>query len=78
MQNYYRDAAGRLRRRTEDGGGRPLSTVIIPPCNPAARYARRRQTTYWKGILAHLAETCSPDGANVITDVAACGHRPFV
>jgi hypothetical protein len=28
------------------------------------------QTTRWTGFLAHLTETCSSEGSNVITDVA--------
>ena len=37
----------------------------------AAEAVRRRgQTTRWTGFLAHLTETCSPEGANVITVVA--------
>ncbi|MFC0437380.1 hypothetical protein [Kutzneria buriramensis] len=71
MQNYYRDAAGRLRWRTDtDGGLPPSSLAIVSPYDLTARYARRGQTTRWKGFLAHLTETCTPDGANVITDVA--------
>ncbi|WP_236076580.1 transposase, partial [Streptomyces coffeae] len=72
VQNYYRDAAGRLRWRTgDDGGGLPPSSVaIVSPYDPTARYARRGQTTRWKGFVAHLTKTCSSDGANVITDVA--------
>jgi hypothetical protein len=71
MQNYYRDAAGRLRWRTDDDGGLPPSSrAIISPYDPTARYARRGQATRWKGFLAHLTETCLPEGASVITDVA--------
>jgi hypothetical protein len=71
LQNYYRDAAGRLRRRTADDGGLPPSScAIVSPYDLTARYARRGQTTRWKGFVAHLTETCTPDGANVITDVA--------
>jgi transposase len=71
VQNYYRDAAGRLRWRTDDDGGLPPSSrAIVSPYDPTARYARRGQTTRWAGFLAHLTETCSSEGANVITDVA--------
>jgi hypothetical protein len=71
VQNYYRDAAGRLRWRTADEGGLPPSSrAIVSPYDPTARYARRGQSTRWTGLLAHLTETCSPEGANVITDVA--------
>lgn len=71
VQNYYRDAAGRLRWRTDEEGGLPPSSrAIVSPYDPSARYARRGQTTRWTGFLAHLTETCSPEGANVITDVA--------
>jgi transposase len=71
VQNYYRDAAGRLCWRTEDEGGLPPSSrAIVSPYDPTARYARRGQTTRWTGFLAHLTETCSSEGANVITDVA--------
>jgi IS5 family transposase len=53
VQNYYRDAAGRLRWRTDDDGGLPPSSrAIVSPYDPIARYARRGQTTRWKGFLA--------------------------
>ena len=46
VQNYYRDAAGRLRWRTDDEGGLPPSSrAIVSPYDPTARYARRGQTT---------------------------------
>jgi transposase len=71
VQNYYRDAAGRLRWRTDDDGGLPPSSrAIVSPYDTSARYARRGQTTRWKGFVAHLTETCTPGGTNVITDVA--------
>jgi transposase len=71
VQNYYRDAAGRLRWRTADDGGLPpSSSAIVSPYDPTARYARRGQITRWKGFLTHLTETCTSDGTNVITDVA--------
>jgi Transposase DDE domain len=70
-QHYYRHAAGRLRWRTEEGGGLPPSSLaVVCPYDLTARYARRGQTTRWKGFLAHLSETCTAEGANVITDVA--------
>ena len=71
VQNYYHDAAGRLRWRTDEEGGLPPSSrAIVSPYDPTARYARRGQTTRWTGFLAHLTETCSSQDANVITDVA--------
>jgi hypothetical protein len=71
VQNYYRDAVGRLRLRTDEDGGLPPSSVaIVSPYDLTARYARRGQTTRWKGFVAHLTETCARDGVNVITDVA--------
>lgn len=71
VQNYYRDGAGRLRWRTaEDGGLPPSAVAIVSPYDPTARYARRGHVTRWKGFVAHLTETCDPDGVNVITDVA--------
>ncbi|MFE7712295.1 IS1182 family transposase [Streptomyces sp. NPDC057486] len=71
VQNYYRDAAGRLRWRTaEDGGLPPSSIAVVSPYDPTVRYARRGHITRWKGFVAHLTETCTPDGVNVITDVA--------
>jgi hypothetical protein len=72
VQNYYRDAAGRLRRRTaEDGGAPPSSAAVVSPYDPTVRCARRGHVTRWKGFVTHLTETCTPDGVNVITDVAA-------
>jgi transposase len=72
VQNYYRDASGRLRWRDDesDSGLPPSAARIVSPYDPAARYARRGQVTRWAGYLAHVTETCSADGPNVITDVA--------
>ena len=72
VQNYYWDASGRLRwRDDDDGSGLPPSAArIVSPYDLAARYARRGQVTRWTGYLAHVTETCSDDGPNVITDVA--------
>ena len=41
----------------------------MSPYDVAARYSRRGQVTRWTGYLAHVTETCSDDGPNVITDV---------
>lgn len=74
VQNYHRDAAGRLRWRTaekEDGPGPPPSSrAIVSPYDTSARYARHGHIISWKGFAAHLTETCAVDGPNVITDVA--------
>lgn len=71
VQNHYRDGAGRLRwRTTEDGGLPPSAVTVVSPYDTTARYARRGHVTRWKGFVAHLTETCDPDGVNVITDVA--------
>jgi transposase len=72
LQNYHWDPAGRLRWRDDEGGaGLPPSAArIVSPYDVAARYARRGQVTRWAGYLAHVTETCSDDGPNVITDVA--------
>ncbi len=72
VQNYYRDASGRLRWRDDDSssGLPPSATRIVSPYDLAARYARRGQVTRWTGYLAHVTETCADDGPNVITDVA--------
>jgi len=71
VQNYYWDASGRLRWRDGgDSGLPPPAARIVSPYDPAARYARRGQVTRWTGYLAHVTETCSDDGPNVITDVA--------
>ncbi|GAA1277619.1 hypothetical protein GCM10009634_21260 [Saccharothrix xinjiangensis] len=72
VQNYYRDTTGRLRwREDEQGSGLPPSALrIVSPYDPTVRYARRGQVTRRQGFLAHVAETCSGDSPNVITDVA--------
>lgn len=72
VQNYYRDATGRLRWRedADDSGLPPSANRIVSPYDLTARYARRGQVTRWTGFLAHVTETCSDDGPNVITDVA--------
>ncbi|MFF0401819.1 IS1182 family transposase [Streptomyces sp. NPDC005248] len=71
VQNYCRDAAGRLSWRTkEDGGLPPSSLVIVSPYDTTARYVRHGHIIRWKGFAAHLTETCTTGSANVITDVA--------
>ncbi|MEN1888982.1 hypothetical protein [Streptomyces mirabilis] len=71
VQNYHRDAAGRLRWRTADDGGLPpSSSAIVFPYDTTARYVRHGHIISWKGFAAHVTETCASDSANVITDVA--------
>ncbi|MFJ5725223.1 IS1182 family transposase [Streptomyces sp. NPDC093149] len=73
VQNYYRDAAGRLLWRTDEDGGPGLpssSRAIVSPYDTSARYARHGHIISWRGFSAHLTETCAPDAPNVITDVA--------
>ena len=71
LQNYYRDAAGRLCWRTaEDGGLPPSSSAVVSPYDTTARYVRHGHIIRWKGYAAHLTETCGSDSVNVITDVA--------
>jgi len=67
VQNYYWDAAGRLRWRDDEGdsGLPPSAARIVSPYDLAARYARRGQVTRWTGYLAHVTETCAADGPNV-------------
>ncbi|WP_258044726.1 hypothetical protein [Streptomyces sp. SM11] len=73
VQNYHRDAAGRLRwRNAEKEGGHglpPSSRAVVSPYDASTRYARHGHIISWKGFAAHLTETCDPDGPNVITDV---------
>ncbi|MCX4825980.1 transposase [Streptomyces sp. NBC_01142] len=71
VQNYYRDATGRLRWRTADEGGLPpSSSVIVSPYDTTARYVRHGHIVRWKGFAAHVTETCASDSVNVITGVA--------
>ncbi|MER5753813.1 hypothetical protein [Streptomyces sp. NPDC002088] len=71
VQNYYRDAAGRLRWRTADDGGLPpSSSAILSPYDTTARYVRHGHIISWKGFAAHVIETCASGNVNVITDVA--------
>jgi hypothetical protein len=71
VQNYYRDAAGRLCWRTADDGGLPpSSSAVVSPYDIRARYARHGRIIRWKGFAAHVTETCAPESVNVITDVA--------
>jgi hypothetical protein len=62
----------RLRWRDDDGDARlpPSAARIVSPYDLAARYSRRGQVTRWTGYLAHVTETCTEDGPNIITDVA--------
>ena len=70
VQNYYRDATGRLRWRTaEDGGLPPSASAVVSPYDTTARYVRHGHIIRWKGFAAHLTETCDRDSVNVITDV---------
>jgi len=71
LQNHYRDAAGRLRRRSADDGGLPpSSSALVLPYDTTARYVRHGHIIRWKGFAAHVTETCASDTVNVITDVA--------
>ena len=71
LQNYFTNASGTIRWRTEKDGGLPSSaTALVSPYDTSARYARRGPVTAWKGFLAHVSETCDDDRVNVITDVA--------
>ena len=71
VQNYYRDATGRLCWRTADDGGlAPSSLAIVSPYDTTAHLLRHGHIIRWKGFAAHLTETCAPDSVNVITDVA--------
>jgi len=71
VRNHYRDAAGRLIRRTADDGGLPPSaSAIVSPYDTTARYVRHGHIISWKGFAAHVTETCASDSANAITDVA--------
>ncbi|MFI1471006.1 hypothetical protein [Streptomyces wuyuanensis] len=71
MQNYYRDATGRLCRRTADDGGLPPSAIaIVSPYGTTARYVRHERIISWNEFAAYVTETCAFDSANVITDVA--------
>ncbi len=45
VQNYYWDAAGRLRWRDDDAGLPPSAARIVSPYDVAARYSRRDQVT---------------------------------
>lgn len=62
VQNYYRDAAGRLLWRTDedDGPGLPPSSrAIVSAYDTSARYARHGHIVSWRGFSAHLTETCA-------------------
>jgi hypothetical protein len=49
--------------------GRAAALSSLPMTPPPATHAEG-QTTRWTGFLTHLTETCSPEGVNMITDVA--------
>jgi hypothetical protein len=71
VQNYYRDAAGRLHWRSPDDGGlAPSSSAILSPYDTTARYVRHGHIISWKGFAAHVTETCASGSVNAITDVA--------
>ncbi|MGX1541184.1 transposase [Streptomyces adustus] len=70
VQNYHRDAAGRLRWRTANDGLPPSSSAIVSPYDTTAPYVRHGHIISWNGFAAHVTETCASDGVNVITDVA--------
>ncbi|MFD9822308.1 IS1182 family transposase [Streptomyces violascens] len=78
VQNYYLDAAGRLRWRTADDGGLPpSSSAIVSPYDTTARYVRHGHIIRWKGFAAHVTETCASDSTNVITDVATTSAATY-
>lgn len=60
-----------MRPRTEKDGLPPGSLRIVSPYETEARWAIRGDTR-WCGLV-HATETCDPDTANVITDVATTG-----
>ncbi|MFE2917369.1 hypothetical protein ACFXI0_39305 [Kitasatospora indigofera] len=71
VQNYYRNAAGRLSWRTADDGGLPPPPRRSSlPYDTTARYVRHGHIINWNGCAAHVTETCTADSVNVITDVA--------
>ncbi|MCX5339356.1 transposase [Streptomyces atratus] len=65
VQNYHRDAAGRLSWRTADDNGLPPSaSAIVSPYDTTARYVRHGHIIRWKGFAAHLTETSTPPATN--------------
>ncbi|AKA08970.1 hypothetical protein ACFU90_04315 [Streptomyces noursei] len=76
MQNYYLDAAGRLRWRTADDGGLPpSSSAIVSPYDTTARYVRHGHIISWKGFAAHVTETCASGSANIDFIGSSYGSR---
>ncbi|MFB7493131.1 hypothetical protein ACFC09_00230 [Streptomyces sp. NPDC056161] len=71
VQNYHRDPAGRLRRRTAaDAGLPPSSSAVLSPYDTTARYVRHEHIISWKEYAAHVTETCASSSVNAITHVA--------
>ncbi|UKY48569.1 hypothetical protein [Streptomyces inhibens] len=63
VQNYYRDAAGRLRWRTADDGGLPPSSLaIVSPYDPTVRYARRGRPPDGRGSSPTSPRPALPTG----------------
>lgn len=51
-------------------GRRSAALAMVSPYDVTARYVRWGETR-WKGLLAHVTETCDPDTPITITP----GHR---
>ncbi|WP_240499307.1 hypothetical protein [Streptomyces prasinus] len=70
VQNFFVDARGTLRPRTERDGQPKGAVRIISPYDLDARRAIRGNTR-WNGYLVHVTETCDADvHVNLITDIA--------
>jgi hypothetical protein len=69
IQNFWTDARGKFRPRTERDGPPPSRIRIQSSHETEARWVRRGDTR-WTGYLLHVTETCDEDRVNVVTDVA--------
>jgi hypothetical protein len=79
VQNYYRDAAGRLRWRDDDSGSGlpPPATRIVSPCDLAARYARRGQVTRRPDTSPTLPGPAPPTALTSSPTSPPCCARTF-
>jgi len=63
----YEQVDGQVRWRTA-GNVPPGERMLNSPYDPAARFSRKRQTT-WTGYKVHLTESCDDDLPHLITHV---------
>ena len=68
LQHFYINTEGGLEWR-QSGNLPPAAVMISSPHDVDARYATKRNNTYWVGYKVHLTETCDADQPHLIMSV---------